>query len=97
MVIRVGLAGWSAWIVYILVGIMQLVLIVMGTTFLIRDLRNPPEDPRARRASLQLDFKGWNGSKRSLASSQVAPDERRPLLAEPQRPSDHPSMNGAHR
>ncbi|KAK6073167.1 ATP synthase F0 [Seiridium cupressi] len=91
MVIRVGIAGWSAWIVYILVGTMQLILIIMGIGFAIRDWKNPPEDPRASRATLQADFNGWNGSRRSFASSQIAPDERRPLLADRKRPSDQPS------
>ncbi|KAK6206096.1 hypothetical protein LQW54_007931 [Pestalotiopsis sp. IQ-011] len=92
MVIRVGFAGWSAWIVYILVGTMQIVLITMGIAFAVRDYKHPPEDPRASRDSLQLSFDGWNGSRRSLASSQVAPDERRPLLPDRKQPSDHPSM-----
>ena len=35
--IRVGLAGWSAWIVYVLVGTMQIVLIAFAIIFAIRD------------------------------------------------------------
>ncbi|KAF7532178.1 hypothetical protein G7054_g8193 [Neopestalotiopsis clavispora] len=93
MVMRVGFAGWSAWIVYFLVGAMQLLLITMGIAFAIRDWKNPPEDPRSARAASSLDFDGWNGSRRSLASSQVAPDEHRPLLSDRKPPSDHPSMS----
>lgn len=36
MIIRVGVNGWSAWIVYVLVGTMQLVLIGFAITFSLR-------------------------------------------------------------
>lgn len=44
MIIRLGLSGWSVWIVYVLVGTMQLVLIVTAVVYMIRDRR------KARRA-----------------------------------------------
>ncbi|KAH8197621.1 hypothetical protein TruAng_008205 [Truncatella angustata] len=99
MILRVGFAGWSVWTVYVLVGTMQLVLIVMGIIFAIRNYKSPPSDPhddRATLATLQYNFGGWNpnGSKRSFASSQIAPDDRRPLLADGNRSSDHLSVDG---
>src|SRR4051812_7749920 len=81
MILRVGMAGWSAWVVYILVGTMQFILIAMGVYFKLTGETEPHE---VRRKSLiALHFEGWNGSERSIASSNVAPDERRPLLASP--------------
>jgi hypothetical protein len=95
MMIREGLDGWSVWVVYMLVGIMQLVLISMGISYELKNLRRatqnaervtrgPPERPLNR---LNLQFRGWNASRQSVApSSHLAPDETRPLLAD-QRPS----------
>jgi hypothetical protein len=95
MMIREGLDGWSVWVVYILVGVMQLVLISMGISYELKSLRRaaqnaeriargPPERPLNR---LNLQFRGWNASRHSMApSSHLAPDETRPLLAD-QRPS----------
>lgn len=83
MIIRVGLAGWSAWVVYILVGTMQLVLIAMGLSFKIKGETQPHEQRRP--SVIAVHFDGWNTSHRSVASSNVAPDERRPLLASPMR------------
>ncbi|KAK5070904.1 hypothetical protein LTR64_003878 [Lithohypha guttulata] len=84
MMIRVGLAGWSAWIVYVLVGTMQIVLIVTAIIFAVRDRKSgneskhPSEDP---------SFNGWNttlrprqGSGTSHAPSNISPDERSPLI-----------------
>lgn len=83
MIIRVGLSGWSAWVVYILVGTMQLILIAMGISFKVTGETQPHEQ---RRPSLiAMHFNGWDASHRSLASSNIAPDERRPLLASPMR------------
>ncbi|KAI5241179.1 hypothetical protein E4T43_05684 [Aureobasidium subglaciale] len=44
MIIRLGLSGWSVWIVYVLVGVMQLILIITAFIYMIRDHR------KARRA-----------------------------------------------
>ena len=44
MIIRLGISGWSVWIVYVLVGIMQAILIVTAIIYMIRDNR------KARRA-----------------------------------------------
>ncbi|KAI0136156.1 hypothetical protein BJ170DRAFT_600541 [Xylariales sp. AK1849] len=87
MIIRVGLKGWSAWIVYLLVGMMQLVLIVTGIFFLIRDRRRPREVKL--RNNVHLYFRGWNQSGRSIASSNIAPDERRSLLPKQPSSNDH--------
>lgn len=83
MVVRVGLPGWSAWVVYILVGTMQLVLIAMGISFKVAGETQPHEQRRP--SIIAMHFDGWNASRRSVASSNVAPDERRPLLASPMR------------
>ncbi|KAI9148072.1 hypothetical protein HJFPF1_11894 [Paramyrothecium foliicola] len=87
MIMRVGAKGWSAWIVYLLVGTMQLVLIATGVTYWIRDRQQPSaadqheHAPQGRLNSLNLHFAGWNNSSRSIESSNIAPDEHRPLLA----------------
>jgi hypothetical protein len=44
MIIRLGFEGWSVWIVYVLVGIMQLTLIITAFIYMVRDNR------KARRA-----------------------------------------------
>ncbi|KAK7740971.1 hypothetical protein SLS53_005034 [Cytospora paraplurivora] len=92
MIVRVGLAGWSAWIVYILVGTMQLILITMGVSFKVTGETQPHEQRRP--SVIAVHFDGWNSSHRSVASSNIAPDERRPLLASPMR---HASENDRRR
>jgi len=84
MMIRVGFGGWSAWIVYVLVGTMQIVLIVFAAIFAIRDRKKDKED---KSASIVPQFEGWANSRRerrdsglSHAPSNIAPDERSPLL-----------------
>ncbi|KAH7309810.1 hypothetical protein B0I35DRAFT_440666 [Stachybotrys elegans] len=90
MMLRVGVQGWSAWIVYLIVGFMQLILIAMGITYSVRDWqrplppsrsRNTSETPSNRPSFSQFQFGVWNGSRHSMVSSNVAPDEHRPLLA----------------
>jgi hypothetical protein len=85
MMIRVGIAGWSAWIVYVLVGSMQLTLIAMAICFAIRDHNLAKEGKQ--HCEVPPEFEGWNtwtGSRRgsimSHAPSNLAPDERSPLL-----------------
>lgn len=85
MMIRVGLTGWSAWIVYVLVGTMQIILIVMAICFTIRDRRLAKEGKQ--HCSTPAQFEGWNtwtGDRRassvSHAPSNIAPDERSPLV-----------------
>ncbi|ETI22046.1 hypothetical protein G647_06117 [Cladophialophora carrionii CBS 160.54] len=87
MIIRVGLAGWSAWIVYVLVGTMQIILIVMAICFTVRDRRLAKEGKQHCATPAHLE--GWaadnftrprTGSMMSHAHSHLAPDERRPLL-----------------
>lgn len=93
MIVRVGLPGWSAWAVYMLVGTMQLVLIAMGASFKVTGETQPHEQRRP--SVIAMHFDGWNASARSVASSAggVAPDERRPLLAGPS-PMRHASDGG---
>ncbi|KAI7530580.1 hypothetical protein KC331_g14587 [Hortaea werneckii] len=99
MIIRLGLRGWSAWIVYVLVGTMQVLLAGMGICFAVRDHQKPKDERKASvpaeddcAASPSFDSR-WNlYASRARASSSlsrgarstrsdVAPDERRPLLA----------------
>lgn len=86
MVVRNGLKGWSSWIVYIIVGIMQIMLIILGVLFSLRDRKQKmaPIDI-GKPPSLLEHFKipGWNASAQSVASSQLSPEERRPLLGGP--------------
>lgn len=81
MIARVGVRGWSVWIVYLLVGSMQLVLIGTGVAYMVRDRRNAQDVDRAEHDSFNPYFEGWNGTSRSLESSGVEPDEQRPLLS----------------
>lgn len=63
---------------YLLVGTMQLALIAMGAWFKLAGETQPHE---VRRESLTaLHFDDWNGSRRSIASSNVASDQPSPLL-----------------
>jgi hypothetical protein len=91
MIVRVGFQGWSVWIVYMLVGTMQLILIATGITYTLRDWRRPPppqvNENHDHGGNFNPYFAGWNGSSRSLQSSNIAPDEQRPLLSG-QRPSE---------
>jgi hypothetical protein len=66
-----------------LVGTMQLILIVTGVTYMIRDRRNAQGVEHAEPGHFNPYFDGWNGSSRSLQSSNIAPDEQRPLLSGP--------------
>lgn len=82
LAIRVGPAGWSAWIVYLLVGTMQLVLIAMGVSFKLTGETAPHEVKRPG-SIVDFHFDGWlppSSRRNSMASSHLAPDEHRPLL-----------------
>jgi hypothetical protein len=72
MIIRLGFEGWSVWIVYVLVGIMQLTLIITAFVYMVRDNR------KARRADATST--GNNSSRRDVSES---PSTRalRPQLA----------------
>ncbi|CAD0100669.1 unnamed protein product [Aureobasidium mustum] len=94
MIIRLGLSGWSVWIVYVLVGIMQLTLIITAIIYMIRDNR------KARRAdatsatasatrrdvsespstrALRPQLQAWSSF--AAAANADDGDERTPLLA----------------
>lgn len=78
MIVRVGIKGWSAWIVYVLVGTMQLVLIGFAITFSLR-----PSNQEIECDSLDYDKVDLLVGIEPLVSepasmSQV--DERSPLL-----------------
>lgn len=86
MMVKVGLEGWSVWVVYVLVGTMQIILIVMAVIFKIRDRKVSKEGNH--QVSWTHDSDVWNRSSRSRAStsvshahSDVAPDEHSPLLS----------------
>ncbi|KAI7508195.1 hypothetical protein KC347_g6298 [Hortaea werneckii] len=99
MIIRLGFRGWSAWIVYVLVGTMQVLLAGMGIVFAVRGHRKPKDGlkasvPAGNDSAPSPNFDGrWNlyASRSRAASSlsrgarstrsNIAPDERRPLLA----------------
>lgn len=84
MTIRFGISGWSVWLVYLFVGMMQLTLIVMGVWFLIRERTDSKETDESAVAD---DLEGWHAYVRSRtpstvsqARSEIAPDERSLLL-----------------
>ena len=86
MVIRVGFGGWSAWIVYVLVGTMQLLLIAMGIIFAVKGREDAGEGKADHRIAVPAHFAGWNSTRsRALSTAShttpnVAPDERSSLL-----------------
>lgn len=110
MMIRVGLGGWSAWIVYVLVGIMQVVLVVMGIAFAIRDGNQPRKEritsvPGSYDGSDSFDSRWTLYAPRARTTSTVshgtrsvrsgvAPDERRPLLGSPVLRQDYRATSG---
>ncbi|KAG9568826.1 hypothetical protein KCU71_g1740, partial [Aureobasidium melanogenum] len=96
MIVRLGLAGWSVWIVYVLVGVMQLTLIVTAIIYMIRDNR------KARRAdatsatasstrrdvsespstkALRPQLQAWNSFAAGANAEAEGDSERTPLLA----------------
>jgi hypothetical protein len=97
MIIRLGFEGWSVWIVYVLVGIMQLTLIITAFIYMVRDNR------KARRAdatsatgnssrrdvsespstrALRPQLASWNSFAATPAATENEDgDERTPLLA----------------
>jgi len=62
---------------------MQMGLIVMGGLFKLRDREKQDPEHNGKAPNLLDHFKvpGWNRSSQSVASSNMPPDERRPLLA----------------
>lgn len=91
MLLRVGPGGWSAWVVYVLVGTLQLVIIAMGVSFKITGETHAPDEMRRPRSTpyhfvegcdLDKAFGRWTRRSSAVSSSfHVAPDERRPLLS----------------
>jgi hypothetical protein len=73
MIIRLGFEGWSVWIVYVLVGVMQLTLIITAFVYMIRDNR------KARRADATST--GTNNSSRRDVSESPSTRALRPQLA----------------
>ena len=95
MMIRVGFAGWSAWIVYVLVGSMQVILIILAISFTIRDRKLAKQGKQHCATPAHLE--GWNSFTRSQAGSMVshvpshqAPNERSPLIHQHSHESDSP-------
>lgn len=74
MIVRVGITGWSAWIVYVLVGTMQLVLLGLAIFFRLRQPHQQTEDARIAHDKVDLPLTSHAGM------SQVQVDESSPLL-----------------
>ena len=94
MIIRYGLEGWSVWVVYVFVGIMEWTLIGTAFLFHIRDKNSPGAelDVQSRRGSevcersdrwseLLARSRTPSTVSRSARPSNVGMDERRPLLS----------------
>jgi len=87
LISRVGFAGWSAWIVYVLVGTMQIVLIATAILFAIRDYQHGEPGKNTIENGMQGNV--W-GDSYSISSEEgdyevddddsIAPDERMSLL-----------------
>lgn len=103
--VRVGLEGWSVWIVYVLVGTMQVVLIVLAISFAFRDRRLAKEGKR--HCSVPQEFEGWDtvgpwASRSRQASIQshlrpdIAPDEQSPLIQRPRSPQKAANGHSHH-
>ncbi|RVD85105.1 uncharacterized protein DFL_003436 [Arthrobotrys flagrans] len=88
LISRVGSAGWSAWIVYVLVGTMQIILIGTAIFFAIRDYQHG--EPGKNTIETGIQGNAWldgysissedGGDYEAGAESMVAPDERMSLL-----------------
>ncbi|KAK6515851.1 hypothetical protein TWF281_004442 [Arthrobotrys megalospora] len=88
LISRVGFAGWSAWIVYVLVGTMQLILIGTAILFAIRDYQHG--EPGKNTTDTGIQGNAWldgysissedGGDYEADADSMIAPDERMSLL-----------------
>ncbi|KAF3171314.1 hypothetical protein TWF225_005464 [Orbilia oligospora] len=88
LISRVGFAGWSAWIVYVLVGTMQLILIGTAIFFAIRDYQHG--EPGKNTIETGIQGNAWldgysissedGGDYEVDAESMIAPDERMSLL-----------------
>lgn len=79
MIVRVGISDWSAWIVYVLVGTMQLVLIVFAIIFSLRPPILQSEDANLRNDKIDLPLQPHVEMSQSSIILQV--DERSSLLA----------------
>ncbi|KAF3923654.1 hypothetical protein ABW21_db0207534 [Orbilia brochopaga] len=84
---RVGMAGWSVWIVYVLVGSMQVVLVGTAILYAVRDYQHGEPGKNTIETGMQgnawLDdysINGEEGEYEADADSMIAPDERMGLL-----------------
>jgi len=90
LIARYGIAGWSSWLVMVLVGTMQLVLISTAIYFAIRDRR----EGRAGKNTIDRGMQGnawldgqqegyvdYSGSRTTRETEEdIAPDEQTPLV-----------------
>lgn len=77
MIARVGTSGWSAWIVYVLVGLMQVVLLILAAVFTWWPSKEHQDQSTDDKAELLLNH--------HPSMSQTMPmyaNERSPLLAD---------------
>ena len=96
MIIRLGMSGWSVWIVYVLVGVMQLVLIITAILYIIRDNRKTRRadatstgNSSSRRdvsespstRALRPQLASWNSFAAGATEGEAEGGERTPLLA----------------
>lgn len=83
MIVRVGLSGWSAWIVYVLVGTMQLVLIGFAVMFAISGQNASTENTDCyKRPMTKRILAERKCSEVSQISLATVIDENCPLLAD---------------
>ncbi|EWC47753.1 hypothetical protein DRE_02953 [Drechslerella stenobrocha 248] len=84
---RFGAAGWSAWIVYVLVGTMQIVLVATAIVFAVRDYQRG--EPGKNTIETGMQGNAWldnysisaeEGDYEADNDSLIAPDERMSLL-----------------
>ncbi|KAF3930127.1 hypothetical protein ABW19_dt0207525 [Dactylella cylindrospora] len=86
LISRVGFAGWSAWIVYVLVGSMQVILIATAILFAIRDIRHG--EPGKNTIETGVQGNAWDSYSVSSEEGEydtddesfAAPDENMSLL-----------------
>lgn len=78
MIIRVGINGWSAWIVYVLVGTMQVVLIGFAIVFSLRKKQQSDDESDTKDETL------WRGAEHTEMSQSMIlhANESSPLLGD---------------
>ena len=81
MIVRVGLQGWSAWIIYVLVGTMQVVLIGFAIACRIREKRGVVAHGGDMSHTDDKACLSLKDASKILNVSRLVDDETSPLLA----------------